>query len=137
MAKAIQVVTRAVEEDEKKNYKDAYYLYCEGLQYFVPLIAAETDSSKRIHLQQKAITYMERAEEIKRSYVQQEQQQQEQQECLEQQSSQSECAATSHTQQRKSPSTVNAVQQALTPTSSYKQLCKWFSRQKRLVLFFC
>lgn len=61
---------RAVEEDQRENYKDAYYLYCDGLQYFIPLIAAETDAEKRLHLQERATTYMERAEEIKKTFKQ-------------------------------------------------------------------
>lgn len=70
LTNAIRIVTRAVEEDQRQNYKDAYYLYCEGLQYFIPLIAAETDAEKRSHLQERATTYMERAEEIKKSFKQ-------------------------------------------------------------------
>lgn len=35
----------------------------------MPLIAAETDTEKRLFLQQVATNYMERAEEIKRSYI--------------------------------------------------------------------
>lgn len=78
MAKAIQIVTLAVEEDEKKNYAKAYYLYIESLQYFIPLISGESDPNKRLHLQQRATTYMERAEEIKRSINQNVRQQQQQ-----------------------------------------------------------
>lgn len=63
------MVTHAVQCDEKKDYRTAYYAYCEGLQLFVPLIAAETDAERRLFLQQVATNYMERAEEIKRSYI--------------------------------------------------------------------
>lgn len=59
-----------MEQDEKQNYQEAYYSYCEGLQYFVPLIVCETDATKRNHLQNRATAYMERAEEIKRSILQ-------------------------------------------------------------------
>lgn len=62
-------MTRAVEEDTKQNYRQAYYAYCEGLQYFVPLIAAETDEEKQLLLQNQVTTYMERAEEIRRSFI--------------------------------------------------------------------
>lgn len=63
------MVTHAVQCDENKDYRTAYYAYCEGLQLFVPLIAAESDVEKRVFLQQAATNYMERAEEIKRSYI--------------------------------------------------------------------
>lgn len=69
--RAIQIVKSAVEEDEKKNYIDAYYLYCDGLQCFIPIMKAETDPYKYLHLQQRATTYMERAEEIKKSFKRQ------------------------------------------------------------------
>lgn len=116
LAKAIQIVTRAVEEDEKQNYKDAYYLYCEGLQYFVPLIAAETDTNKRTQLQLRAITYMERAEEIKRSAKQM---------FFQRQCSQNSATPSNQTS-RDEPNTSaeNAVKQAIIPTSGYKHLRK-------------
>ena len=67
--KAIAVVTRAVENDQNKNYVEAYHLYCKALQYFVPLINAEYDSTIRQHLRAKAITYLNRAEEIKMEII--------------------------------------------------------------------
>ncbi|XP_055851733.1 serine/threonine-protein kinase ULK3 [Episyrphus balteatus] len=63
--KAIQLVTSAVELDEQKKYKEAYYLYCQSLQYFVPLITEEPDANKRQVLRNRALTYLKRAEEIK------------------------------------------------------------------------
>ncbi|XP_036322967.1 serine/threonine-protein kinase ULK3 isoform X2 [Rhagoletis pomonella] len=63
--KAAELVTKAVEYDEKQNYKEAYYLYCSALQYFVPLITEEADASKRLTLRNRALTYLKRAEEIK------------------------------------------------------------------------
>lgn len=63
--KAIEIATRAVEEDEKQNYEEAYHLYCQGLQYFVPLILAEGDLTRRLQLQDRATNYLQRAEEIK------------------------------------------------------------------------
>lgn len=109
------MVTKAVYEDEKKNYRDAYHAYCEGLQHFVPLISAETDTEKRVFLQQTATNYMERAEEIKRSY----------QEAFTQQSnsgnSDGQAAASSSTAE-------NPVKQALKPASNYKQMCKITTR---------
>lgn len=58
-------MTKAVEYDEKGRYEDAYYLYCNALQYFVPLITEETDASKKVALRNKALSYLKRAEEIK------------------------------------------------------------------------
>lgn len=104
-------MTRAVEEDQKRNYKDAYYAYCEGLQYFVPLIASETDVNKRLHLQQQATTYMERAEEIKRCYT----------EAFGHQNSQ---IKSDDQVDASSSTTENPVVQALKPASNYKQLRK-------------
>lgn len=65
LQKASDLVTKAVEYDEKQNYKEAYYLYCSALQYFVPLITEEADASKRLALRNRALTYLKRAEEIK------------------------------------------------------------------------
>lgn len=112
MAKAIQIVTLAVEEDEKRNYKDAYYAYCEGLHYFVPLIAAEADATKREMLQQRATTYMERAEEIKRSYT----------DAFDQHKNSKKDEVNDQVEAPCS-STENPVKQALKPASNYKRLC--------------
>lgn len=58
--------TRAVELDHQSKYKEAYALYCKGLQYFVALVNAECDPAKKQILHEKADAYMKRAEEIKR-----------------------------------------------------------------------
>lgn len=58
-------MTKAIENDENGRYEEAYYLYCNALQYFVPLITEETDASKKIALRNKALAYLKRAEEIK------------------------------------------------------------------------
>lgn len=110
LAKAIQIVTKAVEEDEKQNYKDAYHLYCEGLQYFVSLITSESDPNKRQQLQERAMTYMERAEEIKRSAKQAY--------LLQRQISQQNPVQTNE------PCSSNKVKVALKPTSTFKELRK-------------
>lgn len=113
LAKAIATVTKAVLEDEKKNYRDAYYAYCEGLQHFVPLISSETDAEKRLFLQQAATNYLERAEEIKRSYIEVFSQQDVTQNSV--QNSQSEATSSSGE---------NAVKEALKPAPNYKQIRK-------------
>lgn len=110
LTNAIRIVTRAVEEDQRQNYKDAYYLYCEGLQYFIPLIAAETDAEKRSHLQERATTYMERAEEIKKSFKQA---------FMQRQYSRS----TSTDAQSSKDSETNQSASSITP---FKHLCKFY-----------
>ncbi|XP_055323910.1 serine/threonine-protein kinase ULK3 [Sitodiplosis mosellana] len=115
LGKAIQIVTKAVEEDQKKNYREAYYAYCEGLQYFVPLIAAESDANKRQHLQQQATNYMERAEEIKRSFTEAFIQQKN----VKSVNGQAEASCSS--------SEENPVKQALKPNLNYKQLYSLFT----------
>ncbi|XP_068156859.1 serine/threonine-protein kinase ULK3 isoform X1 [Drosophila tropicalis] len=72
LKKAIDLVTQACEHDEKHNYKEAYYLYCSALQYFVPLITEESDATKRQALRNRALTYMKRAEEIKNCIIEDE-----------------------------------------------------------------
>lgn len=113
LTRAIEIVKSAVEEDEKKNYIDAYYLYCDGLQCFIPLIKAETDPYKYLHLQQRATTYMERAEEIQKSFKQG---------LLQRQQSQSNSNETQN--ESSSRSSERDVKQSSNP-SSYKYLCMY------------
>lgn len=68
LMKAIEIVSKAVEEDGKRNYREAYYLYCQALQYFVPIITSEADLARKLQLQDRAMNYLERAEEIKNTY---------------------------------------------------------------------
>lgn len=72
LKKAIDLVTQAVEHDEKHNCKEAYYLYCSALQYFVPLITEESDANRRQALRNRALAYMKRAEEIKNVIIEDE-----------------------------------------------------------------
>ncbi|XP_075145445.1 unc-51 like kinase 3 homolog Aduk [Haematobia irritans] len=112
LQKAIDLVTQAVEYDEKQNYKEAYYLYCSSLQYFVPLITDETDANKRMALRQRAQTYLKRAEEIKNVIIEEEYKAL----ALRTQAKNSQEALPSTT------TTSNNVQQALEPETRYKQL---------------
>lgn len=111
------MVTQAVQCDENKDYRTAYYAYCEGLQLFVPLIATECDAEKRIFLQQVATNYMERAEEIKRSYI-------------------AAAIQTSTNTMSSDASSSSAadhpVKTALTPTSNFQQICACFSILKKI-----
>lgn len=104
-----------------KNYREAYYAYCEGLQYFVPLIAAESDANKRQHLQQQATNYMERAEEIKRSFTEAFGQPKN----FKNVNGQAEASSSSNSSNEENP-----VKQALKPNLNYKQLCKFLTETK-------
>lgn len=63
--KAVRLMTLAVEADNEQNYQEAYHLYCQGLQYFVPIIQSEADASKKQALRARTKSYLHRAEEIK------------------------------------------------------------------------
>lgn len=117
LLKAIEIVTRAVEEDEKQNYKEAYYLYCEGLQYFVPMITTENDLAKKLQLQDRAINYLQRAEDIKATYRKAFK--------LQRQSSKPDDPnrATASTSTSTSTNT-EIVESAVEPSPALKQLCK-------------
>ncbi|CAO1442863.1 unnamed protein product [Diamesa serratosioi] len=79
LEKAIEIVTRAVEEDNNQNYLKAYHLYCEGLTYFVPLIEAES-GTKKVALRSRSQSYLQRAEHIKLNILNPTRQQNEQNE---------------------------------------------------------
>lgn len=82
----------------------------------MPLIAAESDANKRVLLQQRATTYMERAEEIKRSYT----------DAFGQQNS---TKTTDDPVETSCSLAENPIKQAIRPTSNYKQLCNCFYSQ--------
>lgn len=119
MEKAIEIVTRAVEEDTKQNYSKAYHLYCEGLTYFVPLIDAET-GAKKAALRARAVSYLNRAEEIKHSIMFPNQQMQacEQPEQVQE----PECNTVEVPQSLKGFSRACSVKQALEPSQQFKTL---------------
>lgn len=66
LQKAIDLVTKATEEDRKKNYEEAFRLYEHGVEYFLHSIKyeAQTDKAKET-IRQKCIQYLDRAEKIK------------------------------------------------------------------------
>lgn len=111
LQKAIELVTQAVEYDEKQNYKEAYYLYCSSLQYFVPLITDEADATKRMALRNRALTYLKRAEEIKNVLIEQEYKALALRQCKEQ------------NKQEPATSSANIINEVLEPEIHYKQLC--------------
>jgi vacuolar protein-sorting-associated protein 4 len=66
LQKAIDLVTKATEEDRKKNYDEAFRLYEHGVEYFLHSIKyeAQTDKAKET-IRQKCVQYLDRAEKIK------------------------------------------------------------------------
>lgn len=121
MEKAIEIVTKAVEEDKAQNYSKAYHLYCEGLTYFVPLIDAES-GAKKAALRASAVSYLNRAEEIKHSIMFPNQQSQSQPK-LQTQKSQLEPDCPKQPQRQQSVSLPSCtVQKALEPSQQFKAL---------------
>lgn len=41
--KAVTLVHKAVEADADKNAKEAFYLYCEALRYFIPILTSKNN----------------------------------------------------------------------------------------------
>lgn len=66
LQKAIDLVTRATEEDKKKNYEEALRLYEHGVEYFLHSIKYEAQSDKaKESIRAKCSSYLERAEKLK------------------------------------------------------------------------
>ncbi|XP_004537882.1 serine/threonine-protein kinase ULK3 isoform X2 [Ceratitis capitata] len=125
LQKASDLVTKAVEYDEKQNYKEAYYLYCSALQYFVPLITEEADASKRLALRNRALTYLKRAEEIKNVLIDAEYKAaavkelpKHLQQCTQQQEQQPSSSSTPNSAQQTQPDIIEVLE----PDMRYKQL---------------
>ena len=67
LRKANHLVTKATEEDQKKNYQAALKLYEEGIEYFLHVInyEAQSDLAKE-SIRAKCVQYQERAEKLKK-----------------------------------------------------------------------
>uniref|UniRef100_A0A6E8V834 Serine/threonine-protein kinase ULK3 n=1 Tax=Anopheles coluzzii TaxID=1518534 RepID=A0A6E8V834_ANOCL len=65
LEKAIALINRAIEMEQRQELAGAYRAYCQGLQYFVPITRAEPDAGKRQLLRQRVLTYLNRAEALK------------------------------------------------------------------------
>jgi len=127
LKKAIDLVTQAVEHDEKHNCKEAYYLYCSALQYFVPLITEESDANRRQALRNRALAYMKRAEEIKNVIIEDEykllaQRNQNQKSALPSTTKSAENVGPDSAAETSQPST-SRMMEMLEPDVRYKQLC--------------
>lgn len=121
LEKAIEIVTKAVEEDTNKNYSKAYHLYCEGLTYFVPLIDAES-GAKKAALRARAVSYLNRAEEIKHSIMFPDQQNQPQTPDCTQIERQPQFQETSQPKHQHISQPSCSVKQALEPSKQFKIL---------------
>ncbi|KAI9295988.1 AAA-domain-containing protein [Neoconidiobolus thromboides FSU 785] len=63
--KAISIVKKATEEDNKGNFEEAYKLYLSSLDYFIHAIRYERNERLKQTLNEKCGEYMERAENLK------------------------------------------------------------------------
>ncbi|XP_076272571.1 vacuolar protein sorting 4 [Rhynchophorus ferrugineus] len=68
LQKAIELVTKATEEDRNQNYAEALHLYEHGVEYFLHAIKYEAQGEKaKESIRAKCVQYLERAEKIKES----------------------------------------------------------------------
>jgi len=66
LQKAIDLVTRATEEDRNKNYSEALQLYQHGVEYFLHSIKYEAHSDRaKDSIRAKCLQYLDRAEKLK------------------------------------------------------------------------
>ncbi|MBN3274347.1 VPS4A protein, partial [Polyodon spathula] len=64
--KAIDLVTKATEEDKAKNYEEALKLYQHAVEYFLHAIKYEAHSDKaKESIRAKCVQYLDRAEKLK------------------------------------------------------------------------
>jgi len=66
LQKAIDLVTKATEEDKKKNYEEALKLYEHAVDYFLHAIKYEAQNDKaKESIRAKCLQYLDRAEKLK------------------------------------------------------------------------
>jgi vacuolar protein-sorting-associated protein 4 len=66
LQKAIDLVTKATEEDRNKNYEEALRLYEHGVEYFLHAIKYEAQGDKaKDSIRAKCLQYLDRAEKLK------------------------------------------------------------------------
>lgn len=66
LQKAIDIVTKATEEDRNKNYEEALRLYEHGVEYFLHAVKYEAQGDKaKDSIRAKCIQYLDRAEKLK------------------------------------------------------------------------
>ncbi|KJE95553.1 vacuolar protein sorting factor 4B [Capsaspora owczarzaki ATCC 30864] len=66
LQKAIDLVTKATEEDNKKNFEEAFRLYQHSLEYFMTALKYERNDRCKQSIREKCEQYLERAEKIKK-----------------------------------------------------------------------
>ena len=67
LQKAIDLGTKAKEENQKKNYDEAQKLYGHAVEYFLHAIKYEAQSDKaKESIRAKCVQYLERAEKLKK-----------------------------------------------------------------------
>merc|ERR1711953_92786 len=66
LQKAIEIVTKATEEDKNGNFEEALKLYQHGVEYFLHAIKYEAQSERsKSTIREKCMQYLERAEKLK------------------------------------------------------------------------
>ncbi|KAJ9580642.1 hypothetical protein L9F63_024177, partial [Diploptera punctata] len=66
LVKAIDLVTKATEEDRNKNYEEALRLYEHGVEYFLHAIKYEAQGERaKESIRSKCLQYLDRAEKLK------------------------------------------------------------------------
>ncbi|KAF9235868.1 Stractural insight into the interaction between Escrt-Iii and Vps4, partial [Melanogaster broomeanus] len=64
--KAIEIVQRAIDEDVKQNYLEAYKQYMNALDYFVLAQKYEGNQRSKVLIRAKIEEYLSRAETLKK-----------------------------------------------------------------------
>ncbi|KAF1798982.1 skd1 protein [Mucor lusitanicus] len=77
LAKAIEIVKKATEEDHKGNYKEAYNHYQNALEYFMTAIKYEKNDRLKDPIRKRFVEYLDRAEMLKEFLNEQEKKQKE------------------------------------------------------------
>ncbi|KAL3288531.1 hypothetical protein HHI36_002972 [Cryptolaemus montrouzieri] len=68
LTKAIELITKATEEDKNKNYKEALQLYERGLEYFIYSLKFESQEEKAKEIiRARCAQYLDRAEMLKKA----------------------------------------------------------------------
>ncbi|KAJ3164887.1 Vacuolar protein sorting-associated protein 4 [Irineochytrium annulatum] len=65
MFKAIELVKKATEEDQKQNFEEAYKLYQNSLEHFMLAMKYEKNERLKENIRKKFTDYLERAEKLK------------------------------------------------------------------------
>ena len=63
--KAIEIVQKAIDEDVKQNYQEAYKLYQNSLDYFMMAMKYEKNNKLKYLIRKKFTEYLDRAEKLK------------------------------------------------------------------------